>query len=407
MLKRVVITGTGCISPLGSGVEALTDGLQCGRSAVRSMEHWDEYKGLRSFIAAPAALVDEKKIPRRDRRSMSRMSIFSAQAARQALDDAGLAVADLPSGQLGCAIGSTIGSMITMSETFESILPDRDFNKMTSMQFFRVISHTAVMNVAQHLGLTGAIYSPSAACASGLQSVGLGYDQIRLGRQTAMLCGGTEELHPTVTGSFDVLYAASTGYNDDPERASRPFDEARDGLVCGEGSGVLLLEEYEHAKQRGANIYAEITGFATCGSGEHISQSSHQAMVTCMQMALAEAGCALSAVDYVNAHATSTPHGDAEEAQALRELFNDQVPVSSLKGNMGHTLGASGAMELIATLEMMKKGLVYPTLNLEQVDPVCAGLDHVRELREQKISTFLKNAFAFGGINTSLVCSQV
>jgi len=406
-LNRVVITGMGSVSPLGHNLSTLIDGVKAGKSAVQYMEGWDAYLGLRSLIAAPAELVNEKAIPRRDRRSMSRMSIYSVQAAEEALTDAGIALADLPPGQLGCVIGSTIGSMNTMTKTFETILPDSDFGKMTSMQFFQVISHTAAMNVAQYLGITGAVLAPAAACASGLQAVGIGFDHIRLGRQKAMLCGGTEELHPTVTGSFDVLYAASTGYNDQPKKASRPFDRDRDGLVCGEGSGILLLEEYEHAKARNAEIYAEITGFETCGSGEHISQSSRKAMCQCMGRALEQAGLQAHDIHYINAHATSTMHGDVEEAMAIREIFGDAVPVSSMKGHIGHTLGAAGAIELIISLVMMKNSVIFPTLNLENVDPECAGIDHVAEIREQSIRYLLKNAFAFGGINATLVCSNL
>ena len=406
MSKRVVITGMGVVSPLGQGVSALMQGLETNRCAVRHMEGWDQYKGLRSQIAAPAELVNEKAIPRKDRRSMSRMSIFSVQAAQEALSDAGLAVDEVSKGRMGCIIGSTVGSMVTMSQTFETILPNCDLNNMKAMQFFQVISHTAVMNVAQCLGITGTVYAPSAACASGLQSVGLGYDLIRLGRQDAILCGGAEELHQTVTGSFDVLYAASTGYNDNPLKASRPFDRDRDGLVCGEGAGVLLLEEYDHAVKRNAHIYAEITGFSTCASGEHISQSSRQAMITCMSDTLTQAGRSASDVHYVNAHATSTPHGDQEEAAAIRELFGEKVPVSSLKGHMGHTLGASGAIELAAALNMMETNRLFPTLNLENIDPECDGIDHICDHRECSISVMVKNAFAFGGINASLICEK-
>ncbi len=404
-LKRAVITGIGCVSPLGRDVSALIAGLAAGKSAAKYMEEYKQYIGLRSLIAAPAELVDEKKIPRKDRRSMSRMSIFSVQAAEEALADAGLAVADLLPGGMGCVIGSTVGSMNTMSATFETMLPDFDLNQMTAMQFFQVISHTAVMNVAQYLGITGSVWAPSGACASGLQSVGMGYDLIRLGRQKAVLCGGTEELHPTVTGSFDVLYAASTGYNDNPTKASRPFDRDRDGLICGEGSGMLLVEEYEHAKARQAKIYAEILGFETCGSGEHISQSSRAAMSRCMGGALKQAGLRVEDIDYINAHATSTVHGDKEEAAAIGGLFGNSVPVSSMKGNIGHTLGASGAIELIISLVMMKQSVIFPTLNLEHIDPDCNAIHHVVETREQQIRCLLKNAFAFGGINATLVCA--
>jgi len=406
-LRRVVITGVGGVSPLGRDVAALVDGIEQGRSAVRYMEGWDRYKGLQSLVAAPAELLDEKRIPRRKRRSMGRMSIFAVQAAEEVLADAGLDREELGGGRVGCIVGSTMGSAESMNETFESMLPERDLGKLTSMKFFQCVSHTASMNVAHYLELTGVVMATSAACASGLQAIGAGYDLIMSGRQDAVFCGGAEDLHPTVTGSFDILFATSTGYNDRPEETPRPFDKNRDGLVCGEGAGIVLLEEYERAVARGARIYGEITGYHTCGSGVHVSQSNRQSMVQCMREALRQADTAPDDIDYVNAHATATIHGDEEEAGAIREIFGDTVPVSSMKGYIGHTLGASGALELILSLVMMRKGELYPTLNLEIVDPSCDGICHVTGKTAKTVNTVLKNSFAFGGINAVLVCRKV
>ena len=221
-----------------------------------------------------------------------------------------------------------------------------------------------------------------------------------------MLCGGAEELHPTVTGSFDMLFAASRGYNDRPGQTPRPFDKDRDGLVCGEGSGIVLLEERERAVGRNARIYAEVVGYHTCGNGTHVSESSREAIVGCMGEALKSAGLEPAQVDYVNAHATATLQGDKEEAEAIRQLFGDTVPVSSLKGHLGHTLGASGALELIASLIMMQKGVLYPTLNLDTVSPDCEGIGHVRSPLSRRVEVVVKNSFAFGGINAVLVCRR-
>lgn len=379
-------------------------GLREGRSAVRRMEGWEAYEGLRSLVAAPAELQDERLIPRKVRRSMGRMSIFAAQAAGQAVADAGLDEDILRGGRTACVIGSTMGSAGSICETFEIMLPERDLSNLPSTQFFQCVSHTSAMNVAQYLGITGTVMATSAACASGLQAIGAGYHLVRQGVQDVALCGGAEELHPTVTGSFDVLFATSVGYNDRPESTPRPFDAKRDGLVCGEGSGVIVLEDYERARARDAHIYAEIIGYHTCGSGVHVSQSNSPAMARCMSEALREAQLAADAVDYISAHATATVQGDVEEAGAIREVFGEAAAVSSLKGNVGHTLGASGCLELIASLNMMAEGVVYPTLNLAEVDPDCAGIDHVKETREQTVRTILKNSFAFGGINAALVC---
>ena len=338
---------------------------------------------------------------------MGRLSIFAAQAAQEAIDDAKLNGEIVSSGRTGCVIGSTMGSACSLYEAYKTIVPNEDMTNLGSTRFFEVVSHTAAMNVAQHVGVSGAVISPNSACASGLQAIGLGYDLIRLGRQDVVLCGGAEELHSTVAGIFDVLLATSTGYNDRPEMTPRPFDADRDGLVCGEGAGIVVLEDLEHAKRRGAGVCAEIVGYYTCGSGEHVSQSSSEAILRCMRGALDEAGVEPGDVDYVNAHATATLQGDREEAKALAGLFGDKVPVSSLKGHIGHTLGASGALELIASLLMMREGVIYPTLNLERVDPECAGLDHVTTPERWRIRLLMKNCFAFGGINAALVCRDV
>ena len=406
-MKRVVITGLGAVSPLGTDVPALMQGIEEGKSAVRYMDGWNQYTGLRSLVGAPAKVVNEKLIPRTIRRSMGRMSIFSVQAADQALADSGIDREMISSGRIGCIVGSTTGSARSLNEVFELMLPEKDLTCLPAMKFFQCVSHTAAMNLAHYLGLTGYVMATSAACASGLQAVGAGYDLIRLGKQDAMLCGGAEELHPTVTGSFDILFATSANFNHEPERTPRPFDANRDGLVCGEGSGILLLEEYEHAVKRKAGIYAEIIGYHTCGSGAHVSQSNKDSIVGCFRRALKDAGIGPEDVDYINAHATATIHGDKEEAEAIREVFGGFVPVSSLKGYIGHTLGASGSIELIASLIMMDKGCIYPTRNLESVSRDCEGIYHVMSKLDKEIRILFKNCFAFGGINASIVCKKL
>ena len=406
-LKRVVITGIGVVSPFGNGVPALMKGIEEGRSAVQFMEGWDQYNGLQSLVAAPVEMQGEMRIPRQKRRSMGRMSIFAAQAADEALGDAGITLADENLWRVGCVIGSTMGSAKSINDVFETMLPERDLSKLNSTMFFQCMSHTATVNVAQYLGLTGTVMAASAACASALHAIGAGYDMIRLGRQDILLCGGAEELHPTVTGSFDILFATSTKYNDNPQKTPRPFDRDRDGLVCGEGSGIIVLEEYERAVKRNARIYAEITGFSTTASGVHVSQSNKESMITCIQQALGDSGVTASDVDYINAHATATIQGDQEEAEAIREIFGSDVPVSCLKGYIGHTLGAAGSIELAATLKMMETGIIYPTLNLENVSEDCEGIQHVMHPLKKPIKTILKNGFAFGGINAALVCRKI
>jgi 3-oxoacyl-[acyl-carrier-protein] synthase II len=406
-LRRVVITGIGVVSPFGNGLPALMKGIEEGRSAVRRMEGWDQYIGLQSLVGATVDIKDEKKIPRQKRRSMGRMSIFAAQAADEAIADAGISLAGEDLWRVGCVIGSTMGSAKSINDTFELMLPNKDLSLLNSTMFFQCMSHTAAVNVAQYLGLNGTIMAPAAACASALHAIGAGYDLIRLGRQDALLCGGAEELHPTVTGSFDILFATSTKYNDTPQKTPRPFDKDRDGLVCGEGSGLLVLEDYERAIKRNAKIYAEIIGYSTTANGLHVSQSNRESMVVCMQQALRDAHVKAEEVDYVNAHATATLQGDQEEAEAIGQVFGPAVPVSSLKGYIGHTLGASGAIELAASLSMMERGVIYPTLNLEAVSPECNGINHVMQPLKKQVRTVLKNGFAFGGINAALVCRKI
>ena len=410
-LKRVVITGLGAVTPMGVGVEALRAGLAESRCATVSMRaEWQHFSNMHSLVAAPGPDLNEKLVPRQNRRSMSRMSFYGHDAARQTLADAfgdDSSWSDhFSSGRLGCIIGSTTGSPIALNQTFEMMLPDRDLGKLSAVQFFQCVSHTVAMNVAQCLGITGSVLATNSACASGLQAVGAAYDLIRLGRQDAVLCGGAEELHPSVTGSFDVLFAASARYNDSPSETPRPFDRDRDGIVCGEGAGILLLEDFEHARARGARVYAEVLGYHTCASGDHISQSNRAALVRCLRQALDNAGTPPEQIDYVNAHAAGTVQGDAEEAAAIREVLGSGVPVSSLKGNLGHTLGASGPIELIAALMMMRDSVVYPTFNLRNPASDCGGIRHVPSAISQPIGTFIKNSFAFGGINAALVCKN-
>jgi 3-oxoacyl-[acyl-carrier-protein] synthase II len=275
------------------------------------------------------------------------------------------------------------------------------------MQFFKCASHTVAMNVAQMLGIRGSVLSPSAACASSMQAIGLGFQLIRGGILDLAFCGGAEEVNSMVVGSFESIFAAAPpSRNDDPETASRPFDARRDGLVCGEGAGVIVLESLDSALARNACILGEVVGYNTSASGSHISQSDSSAIRDCINAALHDAGISPREIDYVSAHATGTVQGDASEAEALRQVFGGRVPVSSLKGGLGHTMGASGAIELAACLMMMRDGVIYPTRNLEQPAEDCSGLNHIRQQTLAEINCFIKNCFAFGGINAVLVCRR-
>ncbi|MCP4176372.1 MAG: beta-ketoacyl-[acyl-carrier-protein] synthase family protein [bacterium] len=406
-MKRVVITGMGVRTSLGNSVPSLMNSLDNGECGIEYIKEWDIYHGLNSKIAAPSIIEDIKKIPRSARRSMPRSSILATQACEEAIINSGISEENLNSGRTGCILGSTIGSLEALKDAFGTVGADKSIEKYTSMQFFKTLSHADSMNIAQYFKINGCVMSTAAACASSLQAIGTGADLIRAGSQDIMLCGGSEEYSIMATGSFDILFATSTHYNSDPKHSSRPFDANRDGLVCGEGSGILVLEEYERAKKRNATIYGEIIGYNTCGSGAHISQSNQGAMMRCFEQCLTDAKITPDKIDYINAHATATIHGDIEEAQAIKKVFGSNIPVSGLKGNLGHTLGASGAIEIAATLHMMEKNIIYPTLNLDKIDPKCEGIMHITEKIEKKLNCIVKNSFAFGGINATIIIHTV
>src|SRR5580700_5627881 len=285
LYNRAVITGYGVVTPIGYSVAEMMQGLEASVCATRAMPpEWNRFGRLRCQVGAPVELRDPKAIPRAQRRTMSPMSIYACQASNQALAHAGIDPASIPlNNRIGCIMGSTTGSPLAITQTYETLLAKEEYVTLGASEFFRCISHTVALNVGQYFGIKGVVSATCAACASGLQAVGAAYDQIRLGRQDVILCGGAEELHETVVGSFDILYAASCKFNDSPSQTPRPFDTQRDGLVCGEGAGVIVLEEYEHAKRRGANILAEVLGYHTCNNGIHVSQSDDVSMINCMK----------------------------------------------------------------------------------------------------------------------------
>ena len=402
-VQRVVITGMGAISPLGSGVKELWNGLVAGRSGVSRMEELDAVKGLRPRIAGRVPEVKAKAIPRKARRTMSNLSIFAALAALEAIEQSGLDAETLTGGRTGLSVGSTTGSSQALEQFFKLYLPENSLEAIRGTEFFKIMNHSAAANLAQFLDISGRVIAASAACSTGCQNIGLAAEAIAMNKQDAMLCGGTDELHPLTVGTFDIIEAASISGEDDPASASRPFDAKRDGIVCSEGAGILLLESYEHAKARGAEILAEITGFSSLCDSSNMASPSAEAIERCMAEALNDAGISDSEIDYVNAHATGTLQGDASEAQAVADLLGKTPPVSSLKGHLGHTMAASGAIETIATVRMMQESTIIPTANLTIPAAECSAINNVLHLQERPITYALKNNFALGGINTSLV----
>lgn len=334
---------------------------------------------------------------------MSPMSVYALLAAQEAAEQASLGEERLTDGRTGLIMGSTMGSVQTIEEFFRDYLGRENLDQVKSTLFFRVMGHSVAANVAQSLGISGRVLAPTAACSSSCQALGLAYECIALGRQDIVLCGGADEYHPLTTGTFDMMLAASCAYNDTPERTPRPFDRDRDGTVCSEGAGVLVLESFASAEKRGARILAEVAGFSSTCDTSSIASPDPAPLYRCMREALDNAGLRPEDVSYVNAHATATLQGDIAEGQAVALLFDGTVPVSSLKGHMGHTMAASGALECIACVHMLRNGVLLPTLNLDTEDPQCGAIHLLTRPRSQSVAVIVKNNFALGGVNCSLV----
>lgn len=402
--RRVVVTGMAGISPLGNDWASVRAHLATQRNAVQRMESWRDIDGLLTHLGAPAApFAQPEHYNRKTTRSMGRVALMATLSAEAALAEAGLLGTPLArGGQVGVSYGSSAGTPAAIGD-FGRMLLHRTTEGINANTYIKMMSHTAPVNIAVFLGLTGRVITTSSACTSGSQGIGYAFEAIRSGRQLAMVAGGAEELDAIDAAVFDTLFATSTK-NDTPQATPRPFDAQRDGLVLGEGAGTLILEEYEHARARGARIHAELVGFGTNCDGTHVTQPNAATMAEAMRMALQDAGLAAEAIGYVNAHGTATDRGDVAEAEATRSVFGARVPVSTLKSYMGHTLGACGALEAWMSIEMMNAGWFAPTLNLEQVAPDCDGVDHIIGApRTLDCEFIMSNNFAFGGINTSLI----
>ncbi|MDR5801400.1 beta-ketoacyl-ACP synthase [Caballeronia sp. LZ001] len=403
-MKRVVVTGMGGVTSLGDDWATIAGNLAVGRNAVRRMPQWDFFEALHTRLACPLPAFDmPTHYPRKKTRSMGTVSLYAVRASELALADAGLAAdTSIADGRMGVAYGSSSGSVEPI-RAFGSMLGSGSMSAVTSNSYVQMMPHTTAVNVGLFWDLKGRVIPTSSACTSGSQAIGYAFEAIPHGYQTMMLAGGAEELSGPAVAVFDTLYATSTR-NDVPHATPRPFDAARDGLVVGEGAATFVLEEYEHAKARGANIHAEISGFATNADGAHMTQPNAVTMARAMSTALDNARLSASAIGYVNAHGTATERGDIAESHATASVFGARMPISSLKSYIGHTLGACGAIEAWWTIEMMKRQSFAPTLNLETVDPACATLDYiVGDARRIDTEYVMSNNFAFGGINTSLI----
>jgi 3-oxoacyl-[acyl-carrier-protein] synthase II len=403
--RRVVITGMGGVTALGNSWAEIEPRLRALKNAVKRMPEWDRHgELLHTRLAAPIEGFDpQDRYPRKTTRSMGRVSLLALRASELALERAGL-LGDpaLKDGRTGIAYGSSSGS-IDPVRVFGQMLTTGSMQGVTSTSYIQMMPHTTAVNVGLYFGLKGRVIPTSSACTSGSQGIGYAYEAVKSGKQALMIAGGAEELSAPAAAVFDTLFATSTK-NDSPAATPRPFDKGRDGLVVGEGAASLIVEDFEHARARGATPLAEIVGFGTNSDGSHITQPDAQEQARAIRLALEDAGLPPAAIGYVSAHGTATDRGDVSEARATREVLGSKTPVSTVKSYIGHTLGACGAIEAWWTIEMMRAGWFAPTLNLETPDPECTDLDHVTGVgRQLDIEYALKNNFAFGGINTSLV----
>jgi 3-oxoacyl-[acyl-carrier-protein] synthase II len=408
MARRVVITGMGAITSLGEGVEAMWQALLAGRSGVGTLRRLDA-AGCACQIGAEVTDFDPARwLPRKEIRHMDRFAQFGAAAARMAVEEAGLDLERTDRDRVGVAFGTGIGGMETFVEQFQVLL-ERGPDRVSPFFVPKMIANMAAGQIAILLGARGPNETLVTACASSANAIGDAYRLIQRGDADVMITGGSEAVFTRLTlAGFCAMRALSTR-NDQPERASRPFDLGRDGFVLGEGAGVIVLEGLEHALARGARIRGELIGYGMTADAYDVVHPAPggEGAARAMRVALADAGIPPSAVDYVNAHATSTPAGDREECHALAAVFGEhlrRLPVSSTKSMTGHLLGAAGAVELIAAAMAVQTGWLPPTINYEQPDPDCqvdCVPNEARRAPDAKVA--LSNSFGFGGQNACLL----
>jgi 3-oxoacyl-[acyl-carrier-protein] synthase II len=404
LTERVAITGYSGITSLGDDFDSIVAAMGRRESGIRQMTDWSGCENLHTGLGGPVfgfALPTE--FPRKKTRSMGRVAQFSTVTADRALRQAGL-IGDpiLSGGDTGIAYGSSSGSPDAMAD-FGAMLVQNTTRHINSTSYIRMMNHTAAVNTGLFFNLRGRLICTSTACTSGSQAIGYAYETVASGKQVVMVAGGAEELSITQAAVFDTLFATSTR-NEEPERTPRPFDADRDGLVVGEGAATLVLENLNHALARGASILGEVVGFGTNCDARHVTQPTAETMAVAIRLALEDAGIPASEIGYVSAHGTATELGDIAESHATNSVFGSRMPISSMKGYFGHTLGACGSQEVWLAVEMMNHDRFWPTHNLEQLDTRCADLDYIVDgPREIRTDYVMSNNFAFGGINTSLI----
>jgi 3-oxoacyl-[acyl-carrier-protein] synthase II len=404
--RRVAVTGLGLVTPLGTGVEQNWEALVQGRSGISTITRFDP-SGFPTRIAGEVRdFRAEDFIEKKEIKKMDLFIQYTMAAADMAIAASGLKIDEANAQRVGVVVGVGLGGLPTIEE-YHTLYRDSGLRRISPFMIPKLIANLAPGQVAIKHGAKGINYTPTSACSSGAHAVGEAMRMIRHGYQDAVICGGAESaISPMGVGGFVAMKALSTR-NDEPERASRPFDKNRDGFVIGEGAGLLVLEELETAERRGAPILAEVVGYGTNGDAYHITQPSPEGVgaAACMALCLADAGISPDAVQYINAHGTSTEYNDANETKAIKRVFGEfaaRLAVSSTKSMTGHLLGGAGGVEAAYTVLALQRGIIPPTINYEERDPEC-DLDYVpNAARQAPIELALSNSYGFGGTNVSL-----
>ena len=403
-LKRAVITGIGAISCIGNNISEITKSLKLGTSGIRFNESYKEL-GMRSHISGSINLNLKDLIDRKHLRFMGEAASYAYLSTAEAIKDSGLDLSRFSSLDVGVIAGSGGASSRSQVEAAD-IVKSKGVKRIGPYRVTQTMGNTVSAALATFFGIKGVNFSISSACSTSAHCIGSALEQIQLGKQKIILAGGAEDEHWTMSSMFDAMGALSSSYNESPEKASRPFDKERDGFVIAGGAGMLVVEELDHALERNADIYAEITGYGATSDGDDMVHPSGEGATNCMLKAVEMHG--KDNIDYINAHGTSTPAGDPVELESIKKVFKDKIPpISSTKSQTGHTLGAAGALESIFSLLMLKNSFISKTLNLSNSIDEGEGLDLVSEVRNQDLDAVMNNSFGFGGTNVSLVFEKL
>jgi 3-oxoacyl-[acyl-carrier-protein] synthase II len=411
MERRVVITACSAITPIGHGKDQIVASLLKGTSGIKPLRE-DQLvsRFIHSKVYGTVDYPVDYDFKRQYRKTMGPVAYYACQVAKEVLEQSGLPQDFITSGKMGVAFGSIHGSPTVQRDIYKVFFEAKDkaaYQSIGAVDYLKSMVHTTAVNITKMFGITGRVIASGTACTTSSQSIGYGYEAVKYGLQEAMLCGGADEYDTITVAVFDNLLACSTAFNSEPHRTPRPFDTLRDGLVVAEGAGAVMLEEYEFAKKRGANILAEVIGFACNNNGGDLILPNLNGITKVLKLGLENARINAQDVDLVSAHATATKMGDIIEAQAISAVFGNNPYVVALKSYIGHTMAACGAIETILSVYMMQDGFIAPTINLEEIDERCAMIKHVQKVLQAPVKTAAIQNFAFGGVNTILLIRKI